>query len=195
LIDMNYGPFSHTSADYVDPGSEEAVPLREKRDANFQAMAKAREEQARATPLFAELMKTTKDQNYIPTSALIRSFEETPSYDELESGIGSIATYPEYLKWVQSEVDYRARGGAPTRGADYYWGFTPKYNDTESTLKGYQRFVEDRIRDMQLSDISDEAGQMVDAMLGKSQSYFDQPMEDNPIMAYRGGGMTGSKKK
>jgi len=209
LMDDKFGPFSDFSekaGDYVDPRSPEAVPLREQRDANFQAMAKARKEQARATPLFAELMKTTKDPNFVPTSELIRSFEETPSFDELESGIGSIATYPEYLKWVQSRVDFRERGGNITRGSDYYWGMEPKYNDAASTLEGYERFVERRIRDMQLSDISDEVGHLINARTGlhytkseglpsRGRSPENQPMERMEMSAYRYGGMTGSKKK
>ena len=209
LMDDKFGPFSDFSekaGDYVDPRSPEAALFREQREANFQAMAKARKEQARATPLFAELMKTTKDPNFVPTSELIRSFEETPSFEELESGIGSIATYPEYLKWVQSKVDFRARGGNITRGSDYYWGMEPKYNDAASTLEGYERFVERRIRDMQLSDISDEVGHLINARTGlhytkseglpsRGQSFENQPMERMEMSAYRYGGMTGSKKK
>ena len=208
LIDDKFGPlsfFAEKSGDYVDPASEEAALFREQREANFQAMAKARKEQARATPLFAELMKTTKDPNFVPTSELIRSFEETPSYDELESGIGSIATYPEYLKWVQGEYDRLARGGATVRGSDYYWGYTPA-NTRESTLEGYEDFVERRIRDMQLSNISDEVGYLINARTGlhytkpeglpsRGRSPEREPMEGMSMSSFRYGGMTGSKKK
>jgi len=164
----------------------------EDKRAAYTRMHDARNKQARADPLFAEALKTRDDPSYTPTSPFFRPGQ--PSIEELESGPGSIATFAEYSKWAKGELDRLAKGGAQTRGADYYWGFTP--TSEEDLPQAYEYFVDRRIKNIQMKDISDEAGQMVDAMLGKSQSYFDQPTEDiGGISAYRYGGMTGSKKK
>ena len=164
----------------------------EDKRAAYTRMYEARDKQARADPLFAEALKTRDDPSYTPTSPFFRPGQ--PSIEELESGPGSIATFAEYSKWAKGELDRLAKGGARTRSADYYWGSTP--TSEEHLPQAYENFVDRRIKNIQMKDISDEAGQMVDAMLGKNQSDFDQPTEDiGGISAYRYGGMTGSKKK